>query len=92
MNSKWEKNCGLIDDNERNLCRAEIDVLVALLYNLSLKEICFVLDPQQIYGEKFPPGYFHVLKNMEFRDYGEYRTKRLILEKYDELKDKFKNL
>jgi hypothetical protein len=35
-------------------------------------------------GEDYPSETFRVLKNNEMRDYGEYRTMRLVLEAWDE--------
>jgi len=36
-----------------------------------------------VYGEDFPGETFRVLKNNEIRKYGEYRTKRLVLEAWE---------
>lgn len=36
-----------------------------------------------MYGEDFPGETFRVLKEKEMRLYGEYRTRRLVLEKWD---------
>jgi hypothetical protein len=45
-----------------------------------------VLDPQEVYGSDFPWGgeTFRVLKEKEIKQYGEFRTRRLVLEKWDE--------
>jgi hypothetical protein len=45
----------------------------------------YILDPQNIYGEGFSGETFRVLKEKEERLYGEYRTRRLVLEAWDRL-------
>ena len=44
-----------------------------------------LLDPKDVYGEDFPSETFRVLKEKELRLYGEYRTRRLVLEKWDSM-------
>jgi hypothetical protein len=44
-----------------------------------------VLDPQEVYGSDFPGETFRVLKEKELKLYGEYRTRRLVLEKWDRM-------
>jgi len=44
-----------------------------------------VLDPQEVYGSDFPGETFRVLKEKEMKAYGEFRTRRLVLEKWDAL-------
>ena len=41
------------------------------------------LNPQEVYGSDFPGETFRVLKEKELKAYGEYRTRRLVLEKWD---------
>jgi hypothetical protein len=43
-----------------------------------------VLDPQEVYGSDFPGETFRVLKEKEMKQFGEFRTRRLVLEKWDE--------
>ena len=43
----------------------------------------YVLDPQEVYGEDFLGETFRVLKEKEEKQFGEYRTRRLVLEKWD---------
>jgi len=38
-----------------------------------------------VFGEDYPSETFRVLKDREFREYGEYRTQRLVLAAFDEL-------
>ena len=44
------------------------------------EKFCYILDPQDVYGPDFPGETFRVLKEKEIRQYGEYRTRRLVLE------------
>jgi hypothetical protein len=44
-----------------------------------------VLDPQEVYGSDFPGETFRVLKEKELKAHGEYWTRRLVLEKWDEM-------
>ena len=39
-------------------------------------------DPQEVEGPDFPGETFRVLKEKELRQYGEYRTRRLVLEAF----------
>jgi len=41
-----------------------------------------------IYGPDFPGQTFRVLKEKEEREFGEYRTRRLVLEAWDKLEQK----
>ena len=52
----------------------------ARLYGLTEEELRYILDPVDVYGEDFPGETFRVLKEKETRQYGEYRTRRLVLE------------
>ncbi len=45
----------------------------------------FVLDPSDPLGCDYPSETFRVLKNNEIRQFGEYRTQRLVLEAWDRL-------
>ncbi|HOU30493.1 MAG TPA: hypothetical protein P5151_07095 [Bacteroidales bacterium] len=42
-----------------------------------------------MYGKEFPGETFRVLKDKEMCKYGEYRTRRLVLEAYDRLAPAF---
>ena len=64
--------------------RAELDAYYAYLYGLSKKELRYILDPKDVMGEDYPSETFRVLKeNERIREFGEYRTQRLVLEAYD---------
>jgi hypothetical protein len=73
------------DAARRAIIRAELDACYAKLYGLTRDELRYILDPQEIYGEDFPGETFRVLKEKETRHFGEYRTRRLVLEAWDRL-------
>ncbi len=63
--------------------RAELDAYYARLYGLTRDELRYILDPADVMGEDYPSETFRVLKNNEMREFGEYRTRRLVLEAWD---------
>jgi len=66
--------------------RAELDAYYVRLYGLTREELCYTpfgFDPKEVHGEDFLGETFRVLKEKEIRLYGEYRTRRLILEAWD---------
>lgn len=65
--------------------RAELDSYYARLYGFTRDELRYVLDPKDVMGEDYPSETFRVLKEGEIRAYGEYRTRRLVLETWDRL-------
>ncbi|MFQ5455357.1 MAG: Eco57I restriction-modification methylase domain-containing protein [Nitrospirota bacterium] len=73
------------DEDRRALLRAELDACYAKLYSLTRDELRYILDPQDVYGDNFPGETFRVLKEKETRRYGEYRTRGLVLEAWDNL-------
>lgn len=73
------------DEERRAVLKAELDALYAKLYGLTTEELCYILDPQDVYGPDFPGETFRVLKEKEQRLYGEYRTRRLVLEAWERL-------
>jgi hypothetical protein len=73
------------DEERRALLRAELDAYYARLYGLTRDELRYILDPKDVYGPDFPGETFRVLKEKEERAFGEYRTRRLVLEAWDRL-------
>lgn len=71
------------NDLRRAVIRAELDARIARLYGLTRDEVRYILDPQDVYGAEFPGETFRVLKEKELRVFGEYRTRRLVLEAWD---------
>ncbi|MCC5816731.1 MAG: hypothetical protein JJT78_18420 [Leptospira sp.] len=68
------------DEDRRALLRAEIDAYYGKLYGLSKDEMLYILDPQEAMGEDWPGETFRGLKENELREFGEYRTKQLVME------------
>jgi len=69
----------------RAYLRAELDAYYARLYGLSRDELRYILDPTDVEGPDYPSETFRVLRSNELRNYGEYRTRRLVLEAWDRL-------
>jgi hypothetical protein len=73
------------DEARRALLRAELDAWFARAYGLTRDELCYILDPADVYGQDFPGETFRVLKEKEQAKFGEYRTRRLVLEAWERL-------
>jgi len=71
------------DPDRRSLLRAELDAYYAYLYGLTRRELEYILDPKAVMGEDYPSETFRVLKENECKQFGEYRTRRLVLEAWD---------
>lgn len=65
--------------------RAQLDAYFARLYGLTRDELRYILDPADVMGADYPTETFRVLKNNEMREFGEYRTRRLVLDAWDRL-------
>jgi hypothetical protein len=75
----------IFDPERRANLRSELDAYYARLYGLSRDELRYVLDPADAMGDDYPSETFRVLKNNELAAFGEYRTRRLVLEAWDKL-------
>lgn len=73
------------DQGRRAGLRAELDAYYARLYGLTRDELRYILDPADVMGKDYPSETFRVLKNNEFREFGEYRTGRLVLHEFDRM-------
>ncbi len=73
------------DEARRSLLRAELDAWFARAYGLTRDELRYILDPADVHGPDFPGETFRVLKEKETAKFGEYRTRRLVLEAWDRL-------
>lgn len=73
------------DPDRRAQLRAELDAYYARLYGLTRGDLRYILDPASVMGEDYPSETFRVLKQNELREFGEYRTQRLVLEAWDRL-------
>lgn len=67
----------------RAILRAELDAYYAKLYGLTRDELRYILDPADVMGANCRAETFRVLKNKEQREFGEYRTQRLVLEAWE---------
>lgn len=59
-----------------------------MLHSFAHDKLCYTpygINPKEVHGEDFPGETFRVLKDKEIRLYGEYRTRRLVLEAWDNL-------
>jgi hypothetical protein len=61
------------DEERRALMRAELDALFFHLYGVTQADVDYIMDT------------FPIVKRHELEHLGEFRTKRLILERYDEM-------
>ena len=67
----------------RAILQAELDAIFAHLYGLNTEDLRYILDPEDVCGKGCINETFRVLKDNEQRQYGEYRTKRLVLEAWN---------
>lgn len=75
----------IFDPDRRTVLQAELDAIVAHLYGLTTDELRYILDPEDICGPSCINETFRVLKDRELREYGEYRTRRLVLDAWHHL-------
>lgn len=76
------------DPARRVQLRAELDAYFAMLYGLDRDELRYILEPADVMGPDYPSETFRVLKHNEEREFGEYRTRRLVLAAWDALAEK----
>ena len=80
MPSVGRKEPFIFDPDRRAILQAELDAIVAHLFGLTTDELRYILDPEDICGSGCINETFRVLKERELREYGEYRTRRLVLD------------
>jgi hypothetical protein len=73
------------DEDRRSHLRADLDAFYARAYGLNRDELRYILDPADVMGPDYPSETFRVLKEKEIRQFGEYRTRRLVLEAWDRM-------
>ena len=73
------------DEKRRAYLRADLDAFYARAYGLTRDELRYILDPADVKGPDYPSETFRVLKEKEVRQYGEYRTRRLVLAAWDQI-------
>ena len=73
------------DEERRAHLRADLDAFYARAYGLIRDELRYVLDPADVNGPDYPSETFRVLREKEIRQYGEFRTRRLVLKAWDRM-------
>jgi hypothetical protein len=73
------------EENRRAHLRADLDAFYARAYGLSRDELRYILDPADVKGPDYPSETFRVLKEKEIRHFGEYRTRRLVLDAWNRM-------
>lgn len=73
----------IYNPERRAVLQAELDAIFAHLYGLDTEDLRYILDPEDVCGKGCINETFRVLKDNEIRQYGEYRTKRLVLEAWN---------
>src|SRR5699024_7637083 len=71
--------------DRRDRLRAELDAWYARLYGLNEEELRYILDPADIVRDAYPTETLRGLTNRATRQLGEYRTRRLVLEAWQQL-------
>ncbi len=69
------------DEKIRHVLRCELDGIFAHMYKLSRTELEWILDAQP------PSSSFATLKRREIKEFGEYRTQRLVVRAFDMLEN-----
>ena len=70
----------IFNPDRRALLQAELDAIFAHLYGLTTEDLRYILDPEDVCGEGCINETFRVLKDNEIKQYGEFRTKRLVMQ------------
>ena len=85
--NKLDYKFGLFSYDNLIRCQlqSELDAYYGRLYGLTRDELCYILDPADVIGEDYASETFRVLKSKEIKEFGEYRTRRLVLEAWDKL-------
>jgi hypothetical protein len=89
--ASWAKDLGYngppfpFNPERRAQLLAELDAYYARLYGVTREELRYILDPADVMGDDYPSLTFRALKNGELREFGEYRTQRLVLAAWDQL-------
>ena len=73
------------DEVRRDVLRSELDVWYFRAYGFNRDELRYILDPADVMGPDYPSETFRVLQKNEIRRYGEFRTRRLVLEAWDRM-------
>jgi len=90
--SSWAQDLGYsgspfaFNPERRAILRSELDAYYARLYGLTRDELRYILDPADVLGEDYPSETFRVLKRKELKEFGEYRTRNLVLREFDRMR------
>lgn len=71
------------DERKRAQLKAELDAFYAKAYSFNRLQLRYILDPTDVKGSDYPSETFRGMKRNEIRDFGEYRTQRLVLTAWD---------
>ena len=74
------KDPWIFNPERRAVLQAELDAIIGHLYGLNTEDMRYILDPEDVCGPGCINETFRVLKDNEIRQYGEYRTKRLVMD------------
>lgn len=75
-----QKQPFIFNPDRRAVLQAELDAIIGHLYGLNTEDMRYILDPEDVCGPGCINETFRVLKDNEIRQYGEYRTKRLVMD------------
>lgn len=70
----------IYNPDRRAVLQAELDAIFGHLYGLNTEDMRYILDPEDVCGKGCINETFRVLRDNEIRQFGEYRTKRLVME------------
>ena len=70
----------IFNPERRTVLQAELDAIIGHLYGLNTEDMRYILDPEDVCGPGCINETFRVLKDNEIRQYGEYRTKHLVMD------------
>ena len=73
------------DEARRAELRADLDAFFARAYGLDREDLRYIIDPADVMGDDYPSETFRGLKKNEMRDFGEFRTRRLVLAAWDRM-------
>ena len=73
----------IYNPERRAILQAELDAIFAHLYGLNTENLRYILDTENVCGKGCINEKFRVLKDNELHQYGEYRTKCLVLEAWN---------
>ena len=85
MNADLRTTCEFLEATQCAQLRAELDAWFASAYGLTRDELRYILDPADVHGLDFPGETLRVLKDKETAKFGEYRTRRLVLDAWNKL-------